>query len=215
MKRKSTIIRWTAPALLPAALAVFWLLPVSAEAPVEAYGDNANSSEALEVYAASNDAIVVDSEIVVADDDGRPAGVVTARALLRQRAGTALALGDEVSVADDAADLGQVRAGLAGLARGLLDEQVSPNDVAAVISDVMRGLTARATALAGPRIEPPVVFTGGVAMVAGMDKALARAIGHDVAVVPDPQLTGALGAALLAARQCNAAADGRGPTSGI
>ncbi len=93
--------------------------------------------------------------LVVAGGDGRAAGVVTARALLRQRAGTALALGDEVSVAGDAAALGRVRSGLAELAHGLLAEQVSPNDVAAVISDVMRGLTARATMLAEAAMASP------------------------------------------------------------
>ena len=93
--------------------------------------------------------------LVVADGNGSALGVVTARALLRQRAGTALALGDEVSVAGDAAALGRVRAGLAGLAAGLLAEQVPPNDIAAVISDVMCGLTARATALAESEMSGP------------------------------------------------------------
>ena len=93
--------------------------------------------------------------LVVAEADGRAVGIVTARALLRQRAGTALALGDEVSVAADALALGQVRAGLAKLAQDLLGEQVAPRDVAAVISDVMRGMTARAAALAEAEIGRP------------------------------------------------------------
>ena len=37
----------------------------------------------------------------------------------------------------------------------------------------------------------PIVFTGGVAMVPGMDAALAAALGAEVSVSPDPQLTGA------------------------
>ena len=93
--------------------------------------------------------------LVVADQDGRAVGIVTARALLRQRAGTALALGDEVAVAEDATALGHVRAGLPDLARGLLAEQVSPNDVAAVISDVMRSMTARAAELAEAAMKSP------------------------------------------------------------
>lgn len=93
--------------------------------------------------------------LVVADGDGRAAGVITARGLLRQRAGSALALGDEVAVAADASALGRVRSALADLARDLLAEQVAPIDVAAVISDVMRGLTARATALAEAVMETP------------------------------------------------------------
>ena len=82
---------------------------------------------------------------------------------------------------------------------GLLASGAEPTDI---VAGVFGAIAARATTLAGGRLEPPVVFTGGVAMVAGMDKALARAIGYEVTVVPDPQLTGALGAALLAARQC-------------
>ena len=93
--------------------------------------------------------------LVIAGPDGGAVGMVTARALLKQRAGTALALGDEISVAADAEALGAVRQGLAELARGLLAEQVLPVDVAAVISDVMRGLTARAAALAEAAMAGP------------------------------------------------------------
>ena len=82
---------------------------------------------------------------------------------------------------------------------GLLASGAEPKDI---VAGVFGAIAARATTLVGPRLEPPVVFTGGVAMVAGMDRALAEALGQKVTVVPDPQLTGALGAALLAARQC-------------
>ena len=82
---------------------------------------------------------------------------------------------------------------------GLLAAGAEPKDI---VAGVFGAIAARAAAMAGPRLEPPVVFTGGVAMVAGMDRALAEALGHEVTVVPQPQLTGALGAALLAARQC-------------
>jgi len=53
----------------------------------------------------------------------------------------------------------------------------------------------------GCRADCPVVFTGGVALVPGMADALASALGLAVRVSPDPQFTGALGAALLALRQ--------------
>ena len=95
---------------------------------------------------------------------------------------------------------------------GLLASGDEPKDI---LAGVFAAIAARATALAGPRLEPPVVFTGGVAMVAGMDRALAEAIGHEITVVSDPQLTGALGAALLAARQCSSAAAGCNPRRGI
>mgnify|MGYP001822960268 CR=1 FL=1 len=93
--------------------------------------------------------------LVVADGGGRAVGVVTARALLKQRAGTALALGDEVTVAADAAALAKVREALPELAESLLAEQVAPRDVAAVVSDAMRSMTARAAALAEASMESP------------------------------------------------------------
>ena len=46
----------------------------------------------------------------------------------------------------------------------------------------------------------PVVLTGGVALVPGMAKALQLALGRPVKIVPQAQLTGAIGAAILAAR---------------
>jgi len=54
----------------------------------------------------------------------------------------------------------------------------------------------------GCRADCPVVFTGGVALVPGMADALASALGLAVRVSPDPQFTGALGAALIASRSC-------------
>jgi activator of 2-hydroxyglutaryl-CoA dehydratase len=44
-----------------------------------------------------------------------------------------------------------------------------------------------------------VLFAGGVALVPGMADALAAALGRPVRMAADPQFTGALGAALLAA----------------
>ncbi|MHC5059588.1 MAG: acyl-CoA dehydratase activase [Planctomycetota bacterium] len=67
-----------------------------------------------------------------------------------------------------------------------------------IIAGVQAAVASRICALAAGRIEPPVVFTGGVAMISGMDKALSAALGYDVNVSPTPQLTGALGAAVLA-----------------
>lgn len=89
----------------------------------------------------------------VVDDAGRAVGVLTARALLRQRARQALALGDEVAVARDAEALGRVRGALAPLAGALLREGVAATDVAAVIAGVMRGCTGRAAALAAEALE--------------------------------------------------------------
>ena len=80
--------------------------------------------------------------------DGRLAGVVSARALLRQRAGTALVLGDEIAQARDGRDMAAVKARLPELAGALLAEQVPVLDVAGVISAVYRDISARAAVLA-------------------------------------------------------------------
>jgi activator of 2-hydroxyglutaryl-CoA dehydratase len=59
-------------------------------------------------------------------------------------------------------------------------------------------MARRVAALVGRKATPPVVFTGGGALVPGMREALAAALGAEVSVCPDPQLTGAIGAAILA-----------------
>jgi len=50
-------------------------------------------------------------------------------------------------------------------------------------------------------VQPQVAFTGGVALNAAVREALQGLLGRPIAVPPDPQLTGALGAALLAAER--------------
>jgi predicted CoA-substrate-specific enzyme activase len=51
------------------------------------------------------------------------------------------------------------------------------------------------------KIEPPVVLTGGGAKNVGLLKALERRLGYELLVPPEPLITGALGAALLAKEQ--------------
>jgi (R)-2-hydroxyacyl-CoA dehydratese activating ATPase len=70
-----------------------------------------------------------------------------------------------------------------------------------IIAGVQASLAARVAAMAGPNLADPILFTGGVALVPGMREALEKALQKSVALSPLPQLTGALGAALLAARQ--------------
>ncbi len=79
---------------------------------------------------------------------------------------------------------------------GLLASGAPTADIAA---GVQRSIAARAAAMAGGTVTEPVVFTGGVALVPGMRSALEEAFGCPVALAPEPQLTGALGAAILAA----------------
>ncbi len=80
---------------------------------------------------------------------------------------------------------------------GLLASGITPADI---VAGVQNAMARRITALVGRNATPPVVFTGGGALVPGMCDALARALDTTVTVCPDPQLTGAIGAAILAAR---------------
>lgn len=83
---------------------------------------------------------------------------------------------------------------------GLLSTGTAPEDI---VAGVQNSIASRVAALVGSKVVPPVAFTGGVAMVAGMDLALGKALGHEVTIPPTPQMTGALGAALLAAMRQN------------
>ena len=123
--------------------------------------------------------------LAVTGDDGRVVGIITARHLLRQRVGKALALGDQLAVALDAVGMGAVRRALPALARGLLAERVPVLDVAGVLSQVLRDLTARAAELAldelGPAPAPWCVLVLGSAgrgetlLSADQDNALIHA----------------------------------------
>jgi (R)-2-hydroxyacyl-CoA dehydratese activating ATPase len=78
---------------------------------------------------------------------------------------------------------------------GLLAEGVAAADIAA---GVQQAMATRIATMAGRSVVPPVCFTGGVALQPGMVRALEAALTLPVHVAPDPQFTGALGAALLA-----------------
>ena len=67
-----------------------------------------------------------------------------------------------------------------------------------VVAGVQNSIATRVSALAGRFVSPPVYFTGGVALQAGMARALEEALAFPVRVAPQPQFTGALGAAVLA-----------------
>lgn len=79
---------------------------------------------------------------------------------------------------------------------GLLADGREPADI---VAGVCQSVCARIAAMAGGHVAPPVVFTGGVALLPGMANALARSLAVPVSAAPDPQFTGALGAAILAA----------------
>ncbi len=84
----------------------------------------------------------------VVDDHDRPIGMLTAGALLKQRASLALTLGDEIACAADSAALRVIHDGLPALVRALRNEDVSATQVSAVIAGITRDLTARAGELA-------------------------------------------------------------------
>ncbi|HUU90467.1 MAG TPA: acyl-CoA dehydratase activase [Phycisphaerae bacterium] len=84
---------------------------------------------------------------------------------------------------------------------GLLASGESPENI---VAGVQASIASRVAAMLGRDATPPVLFTGGVALIPGMTGALASAIGADVTVAPDPQMTGALGAAIVACRQAEA-----------
>jgi (R)-2-hydroxyacyl-CoA dehydratese activating ATPase len=67
-----------------------------------------------------------------------------------------------------------------------------------VVAGVQNAIATRVSALAGRFISPPVYFTGGVALQPGMGRALEEVFSCPVRVAPQPQFTGALGAAVLA-----------------
>jgi len=79
---------------------------------------------------------------------------------------------------------------------GLLAAGEAPRNI---VAGVQTAIATRTAAMAGRDVAAPIIFTGGVALVPGMDTALADALGHPVTIADAPQTTGALGAALLAA----------------
>ena len=85
---------------------------------------------------------------------------------------------------------------------GLLSAGTLPEDI---VAGVQASIAVRVGTMAGRNPSPPIAFTGGVAMVPGMDKALENALNHPVTVAPQPQMTGALGAAIIAGRMVKGA----------
>jgi predicted CoA-substrate-specific enzyme activase len=84
---------------------------------------------------------------------------------------------------------------------GLLASGTASEDI---VAGIQTSIAARIISMAGRSAEPPIIFTGGVAMVSGMADAMQAALGQTVTVSPDPQMTGALGAAIMASKQLNA-----------
>jgi predicted CoA-substrate-specific enzyme activase len=80
---------------------------------------------------------------------------------------------------------------------GLLAGGRHPADI---VTGVQAAISQRMGSMAGRNLVGPICFTGGVALVPGMAQALQKVLGHPVSLPPQPLLTGALGAALLAVK---------------
>jgi predicted CoA-substrate-specific enzyme activase len=89
---------------------------------------------------------------------------------------------------------------------GLLASGARPEDI---VAGVQHSIASRVVAMTGRSAGEPIVFTGGVALVPGMREALQAVLTRPVLIAPDPQMTGALGAALLAASRGGAVAGSR------
>jgi signal-transduction protein with cAMP-binding, CBS, and nucleotidyltransferase domain len=85
---------------------------------------------------------------VVDPASGRLVGMVTARALLRQRSGQAIALGDDIAAAKGPEELGVAYRRLPAMALGLLGEGMTALEIAEVLSGALRDLSGRAAELA-------------------------------------------------------------------
>jgi predicted CoA-substrate-specific enzyme activase len=73
----------------------------------------------------------------------------------------------------------------------------SGTPIPSILNGVFRAVARRTTSMAGrAKLRSEVVFTGGVALNRGVVRAMQNEVGLPVRVPPNPQITGALGAAL-------------------
>lgn len=126
--------------------------------------------------------------LAVTDAHDRIVGVVTTRDLLRLRAGTAVALGDEIDRATDVPALAQAWARLPVMAKALLADDVPARMVAAVIAREIGALTRRAAQLAEASLAyvgaggPPCAYAVLVLGSAGRGESL-LAMDQDNAII--------------------------------
>jgi CBS domain-containing protein len=124
----------------------------------------------------------------VTDESGHLVGALSARDLLRLRAGEAVSLGDEIDQAEDVHALGQAWAKLPHVAASLLAESVPVRDIAAIISRELGALTRQAAVIAERRMleaglgGPPCAYAMTVLGSAGRGESL-LAMDQDNALV--------------------------------
>ncbi len=122
--------------------------------------------------------------------DGELVGALSARDLLRQRADTAVLLGQDIDTAGSTEELGKIWTGLTTVVRALVGEDVDPRDIAAVISRELRSLTQRACVLGEAEMEsrgkgsPPQPYAMFVLGSGGRGESL-LAMDQDNAIVFD------------------------------
>jgi DNA polymerase-3 subunit epsilon/CBS domain-containing protein len=111
--------------------------------------------------------------IPVTDTEGRIAGVVSARNLLRRTASSALVLGDEIAMAETTPALARAFAQVPEAVRKLRAEQLSPLQITDLISGEVRAMTARAAELASRDLQPaPAAWSLMVLGSAGRGESL-------------------------------------------
>ncbi|MCP5419017.1 MAG: CBS domain-containing protein [Gammaproteobacteria bacterium] len=119
--------------------------------------------------------------LAVTDAANRILGTLSVNSLLGERASQAILLGDEVSEANDAADLARARARLPLVARELLNNDVDSIDIARVLSFELRELIGRASVLAERTMKnagagrPPVPYALQLLGSGGRGEALLAA----------------------------------------
>ncbi|MGI9415394.1 MAG: exonuclease domain-containing protein, partial [Hyphomicrobiales bacterium] len=124
----------------------------------------------------------------VSDDQGKVVGAISARDLLRQRAGDAMSLGDEIEQARSPGELGAIWTKLTMVAQGLTYEEVDPRDIAAIVSNELRALTRQACVIAEKDMAkagkgtPPVPYAMMVLGSGGRGESL-LAMDQDNAIV--------------------------------
>ncbi|MGA8157634.1 MAG: DUF294 nucleotidyltransferase-like domain-containing protein [Rhodoplanes sp.] len=112
------------------------------------------------------------------DEAGFVIGSLSARDLLRLRAGEAVSLGDEIDQADSVQALAAAWAKLPGVAAALMAERVSARNIAAVISRELGALTRQAAVVAQERMraagqgEPPCPYAVAVLGSGGRGESL-------------------------------------------
>lgn len=124
----------------------------------------------------------------VHDSKGCIVGALSARDLLRQRADSALVLGDEIDHAETAEAMAEVWGNMALVATGLSNEGVDARDIAAVISRELCALTRHASKIAEQQMSelglgsPPCAYSMLVLGSGGRGESL-LAMDQDNAIV--------------------------------